>query len=533
VKPDDQTAPMRQPLTRRQFLNSALGASTVLVAGGMLAGCSSSQTAGQAVHRGVASIRRGGTITVGVTAGANDTVTMQGLGDPDIARGVQLYEPLTLLNDDLSALEPVLAESIEPVRGGSAWVARLRQGVEFHNGKTMDADDVVFSLKRILNPKNPQAGAASISYVDYNGIKKLDATTVYVPLQYPNVNFPYDVGQIFQIIVPSDFGPANPVGTGPFKYKSFTPGQQSVFTRFENYWRTDQPYFDEVVIIDFQDPQARLNALLSGQIDAMSNLDPGGARVVQANPSLQVLNAETELFQPFCMRVDEPPFNDVRVRQAFRLIANRPQMVANALDKEGQLGNDLFSLYDPSYDHEIPQRHQDLGQAKSLLRQAGYSGLKVELVTAPATLGLVQAAQVFAQQALGAGVTVKVNEVTTDVLYGPSYLSWTFSQDYFIARDYLSQVAQSMQTDSPFNETHWNNSTYNKIINSARQEFDFAKRTGIIHEAQQIEWNEGGYIIPYFSNQVDAYNTKLTGFKPSRSGIPLGGYAIRAVGFLA
>ena len=229
----------------------------------------------------------------------------------------------------------LLAESIEADKSPDEWTIRLRDGVTFHNGKPVTADDVLFSLQRIIDPKDPKTGAASISYIDLKSSKKLDARTVRIKLQAPNVGFPDDVGQYFNGIVPTDYDPKNPVGTGPFKYKSFSPGQRSVFVKNADYWREGEPHVDEVVIIDFPDDTARVNALLGQQVDAISNLPAAQIAQAQGNSALKVLVSETGAWQPFTMRVDQAPFDDKRVRQAMRLIVDREQMIQQALSGQG------------------------------------------------------------------------------------------------------------------------------------------------------------------------------------------------------
>jgi peptide/nickel transport system substrate-binding protein len=230
-----------------------------------------------------------------------------------------------------------------------------------------------------------------------------------------------------------------------------------------------------------------------------------------------VINNPSGSWQPFTMRVDQPPFNDVRVRQAFRLMVSRPQMAEQVLSGSGSVANDLYGRYDPAYLSSVPQRHQDLAQAKSLLSAAGHSGLTVELVTAPVFQGIPQAAQVFAQEAKGAGVKVTLRQLDSGTFYGPNYLSWTFAQDFWGPRRYLSQVAQGSLPNSPFNECHWakgNDPTsvkFRSLIAQARAEVDAAKRTALLQEAQMLEYNEGGYIIQYFSNYIGAYSSKLVG----------------------
>ena len=138
---------------------------------------------------------------------------------------------------------------------------------------------------------------------------------------------------------------------------------------------------------------------MGGQVHVIDNVPFAQTVPLGMTPGLKTLVAKTGGWLPFTMRVDQAPFSDVRVRQAMRLIVDRPQMIAQALSGQGSVANDLFSPFDPSFNHSLPQRHQDLDQAKSLLKAAGHADLAVELVTGDVAAGLVEAAQVFAQQA--------------------------------------------------------------------------------------------------------------------------------------
>ena len=529
-------------LTRRQVLHGALAGGAMLSAGGLLAACGGSSGSSSAASSAKSSpastgaLKSGGSLRVGATGGgAKDTIDAHlPTADPDIMRCWNLYEPLAVRPPSFGPLEMMVAESIEAEHGKTdSWIVKIRPGIEFHNGKTVTADDVIFSLNRILDPKNPKVGAASIGYVDIKNVKKLSASQVRIPLKFANAGFLDDLGQYFNAIVPVGYNPAKPVGTGAFMYESFTPGQQSVFKKFPNYWQHGKPYVDQVTIIDFTDDTARVNALLGGQVDAIDNLPTGQIQQVQGSSSLKVLISHTGQWQPFTMRIDQPPFSDVRVRQAMRLIVNRPQMVEQVLSGQGRVANDLYAPFDPAFDSTLPQRSQDIAQAKSLLKAAGHAGMSVQLVTAPVFQGVVQAAQVFAQQASAAGVKVSLRKLDTGTFYGPNYLKWTFAQDFWATREYLPQVAQGSLPSSPFNETHWGAGKFSTLINQARAEADETKRIAILHQAQQMEYTQGGYIIPYFSNQIDAYSSKLGGFVEAKSGFPLGNYWFKNVGFTA
>jgi peptide/nickel transport system substrate-binding protein len=525
-------------MTRRQVLRGALGGSVVLAAGGAIAACGGGGDGGGTGSQGApvtGKLRTGEALRVGATGGgAKDTIDAhRPTADPDIMRVWNLYESLAVRSPDFSKLEMLLAESIEAGKTPKEWTIRLKPGITFHNGKPVTADDVIFSLQRIVDPKDPKVGAASIGYIDAKGLKKLDERTVRVPLEFANSGFPDDIGQYFNAIVPTDYDPKKPVGTGPFKYESFTPGQQSVFTKFADYWEKGKPYVDKLTIIDFPSDTARVNALLGGQVDAIDNLPAAQVNSVKANPNLRVLVSHTGAWQPFTMRVDAPPFDDVRVRQAFRLIVDRNQMVQQVLSGQGRIANDLYAPYDPAYAKDLPQRHQDFEQAKSLLKQAGRENLTVELVTAPVFQGIVEAAQVFAEQAKGAGVNVKLRKVDSGIFYGDNYLKWTFAQDFWATRMYLAQVAQGDLPSSPFNETHWKPPEFVKLIQQARAELDAGKRNEILHAAQKMQYDEGGYIIQYFSNILDAYSAKLGGFVEAKSGFPFGNYWFKNIGFVS
>ena len=522
---------LEKPISRRQLLRGALAGGVLLTGGGMLSACGGNDSGGV----GTGSIRNGGTLRVGATGGGpSDSIDAHVLvSDPDIARAFQLYEPLAIRNTDYK-LEMVVAESIEPEARPDVWTVRLKPDITFHDGKRVTADDVLFSLQRIVDPDNPKTGAASISYIDIKRSKKLDERTVRVQLQIPNVNFPDDVGQYFNGIVPKDYDPKQPVGTGPFKFESFEPGQQSAFSKFPDYWREGQPHVDELKIIDFPDDTARVNALLGGQVEAITNLPTSQIASIKQTGQLRPLIANTGNWQPFTMRVDQAPFNDERVGQAMRLIVDRQQMIEQALVGYGRVANDLYSPYDICYaGDEFEQRQQDLEQARSLLRQAGQSDLRVQLITSPVYQGIVEAAQVFAEQAKGAGVAVNVRKVDTGTFYGSSYLNWTFAQDFWFTRTYLGQVSQGSMPDSPFNETHWEDPEFLKLIQEARAELNDDKRCELLQEAQRIEYERGGYIVWSFSDQIDAHSVEVAGFESSKTGMPLGNYGFRRVGNVA
>jgi peptide/nickel transport system substrate-binding protein len=195
----------------------------------------------------------------------------------------------------------------------------------------------------------------------------------------------------------------------------------------------------------------------------------------------------------------------------------------------GRPANDIFGLYAPEYDHSLAQRVQDIEQAKSLLKQAGQEGLHVAMTIAPVAQGVVKAAQVYAQQASAAGITVSLRQITPTELYGPNFDKWPASADYWLYNGYLPTVGLSMIPGAFFNETSWNDPGYNKLYKQALAAVDTSKRAEICHQMQTIEYNSGGNIIPYWAPVIDGYTSKVNGLTPTISGQPLHDYNLSHV----
>lgn len=521
-------------LSRREFLRRGVAIGTAVpLLGGIAAACGSTGgTTTTTQSASTAKPRRGGDLRVGLTGGSSseNLDANNSVGYPANMRCAQLYDPLTKLNAQVQS-EYALAEEITPNSTATLWTIRLRPDLTFHNGKPVTADDVIFTFQRIVNPKLPLAGATALGPIDAKNMKKLDPLTVQVPMASPFASFIEQLGDYgYLYIVPVGYDPQKPIGTGPFKFQSCTPGVQSVFVRNENYWQPDLPYVDSVTTIDFADSASMINALISGEIDAAGNIDGVSAKQLASNPDVKVVLSNTGGIIPFTMRVDLPPFNDVRVRQALRLVVDRPQMIDLALDGFGVVGNDVFTPNDPCFNHSL-HRSQDIEQAKFLLKQAGREDLSVQLVTGPIGNGIVEAATVFKQMAAQAGVNVALDSVQTGVLFGPNYLKWPFSQDFYTAQGYLAQVAEELLPASPYNETHWDNPRYNMLYAEANAALDPAKRCQIKREMMQIDFESGGLIIACYYGVNDAYSNKLAGYGTSAVGFPFGSSSLDNIWF--
>lgn len=493
--------------------------------GALLTACGQGETALLAAPTGAP--QHGGTLRVGLAGGgAADSLDPHSpVSTTDIARVVNLYEPL-LYRDENFELKQLLGLGAVPDAQAKVWTVELRPDVKFHDGRPVTAKDVAATFARVTNPDDPKSGAAALVILDEVAV--ISDTVVEFRLNTASATFDDSLGQYAVGIVPADFDIKNPIGTGPFKFSSFDPGRQSVFSRNEEYWRENEPYLDELVILNFADDDALINALLSTQVDAIGQIPLALLEVIGADPRVKILNSETGAWLPFTMRVDKEPFDDVRVRQAFRLAVDREQMVEQVLSGNGTVGNDLYATYDPGYAKNLPQRTQDVAAAKKLLADAGYpDGLDIELVTAPIQAGAVEAAQVFAQQAAASGIRVKIRRVDTTTFFGDDYLSWTFAQDFWYTRNFLPQVNNSSLAASPFNETHWDDPEFTKLVEKAFLTVDDTERNALITQAQEIEYEKGGYIIWGQPNQADAFQSYVAGLVPNATGLALSGFEFR------
>jgi len=527
-------------LGRRTFLRSAVLGGAALAGGGLLESCSSSTSPSTSPGGNTSAPKKGGNLRVGLTGGgSSDTLNpfYGGISAIGTARAQQLYQPLVQLGNN-AQLQYVLAESILPNGSTSNWHIKLRSGVTFHNGKPFGADDVIYTLQTILNPKAPLGGAAVLSPVDVSGLKKVDNLTVEVPTTTPFGSFPEQLAAFwyFLYIAPDGWTQKDtPNGTGPFKYKSFTPGQQSVFVRNTNYWKPGLPYLDSVTILDFEDATGVLNALVSKAIDCTGQLTGTQIKVLQSTSGITAVPSQTGAIQPFTMRTDTPPFKDVNVRQAFRYIVNRPEFIANTLDGYGWVAHDVTSPYDPDYDSSL-HREQDIAMARSLLKKAGYDNdLTVTLYTSLAvSSSALNMATLFKQQASAAGVTVNLNQVSASSFFGPNYYTKVpFSQIYYDYSPYLSQVAQTFLPTSPFPETHFNDPTYTNLYYEANKTLSASVRKEIVYEMQRIDFTQGGYIIPCFVDSLDAYTSNLKGYQKGKVGEPMGNFPFEDYSFVS
>lgn len=502
-------------VSRRQFIK---GVGLVSISTGLLAGLPLTS-----VGAATAKAKKGGTLRVGVVGSTNDIIDGQAIvNKADQARLMTGWETLMTVDENFAPqLAYGLAESVNVLSPTKA-VVKLRKGIKFSNGKPVTADDVIYSWQRLLDPKLalPTYKAAK-EFFDPSLIKKVDSRTIEFNLTKPSINFEATLSAYVNSVVPVGYTREGPqIGTGPYKLKSFTPGRESTHVRNPYYWRKGKPVFDTVIIQDFGDKAALVNALLSGQIDAAVDIPLTAIPQVQSNSALTVNEVNGGGWLCITMQTDVKPFDDPRVRQALRLIIDRQEILTRALGGHGQIANDLFGKVDPLYNaNKFPQRTQDIAKAVALLKDAGFTKdkpLEFELAAPDDTGGLIPLVQAFAEHAKKTDGVVKVTPKAMDATYwDTTYAKVGIFTSFWSPRDYLAQVGAG----AGYGETNIEktNKAYNDLYVQASGEPDLAKRTVLIKQMQKIDYEDGGFIIPAFNAFADGYVTKLKGVVKGRA----------------
>ena len=462
-------------------------------------------------------IRGGRLITAHTGAGPAETLLPWNEASfIDVGRHKQIYEKLFERDESLKPM-PHLAESLEPNAAGDVWQLKLKSGITFHNGKELTADDVLYSWATAADVQ--YESGSNFGVFDLGATRKVSDTEVELHLTQPLADLPFVLSKKVMYIVPEGYSDyEQPNGTGPFTFVEWTPGERSLMVRNDNYWQDGKPYFDEVEMLSIEDPTARLNALLGGQVDAVEQLDFTQAKAHENNADVQLIVAESTATVPLTMRLDTPPFDDPRVREAIKLSVDREQMVGSVLLGFGFVGNDLFGLGFPSYNDELPQRTYDPDRARALLAEAGMDGLEVTLHTSQVVPGMLESATIFKEQARASGI-----EVTLEVLPGEAYFdieqtylspSAPFYQSIW-GSTFESQAVDGLLADSPYNETVWNRPDWEAAFREAQGIIDGDARAAALKELQVPLYEEGGYVIWGFSALIDAASPRIKGIVPS------------------
>jgi len=385
---------------RRDLVKAGFAGAVVMSSASFLAACGGSSGGGGAqLSTGPSGGTpvRGGTLRVGlISAGSSETLDVRKpFNFPDFIRIFQLLDPL-FFQGPHGVMSPGLATEAHPNTDFTVWTLKLRDGVVWHDGKPFTADDVVYTIQKSWGAKSGLNYSLYSPIIDFNRVRKIDTLTVEIPLlqsiaQFEQLTFT----QASHIIQNGTTDFNKPVGTGPFVFKSFNPGTQSVFTANKDYWRTPEPYVDTLIIdSSFSADPARLNSLLAGNLDIVPSVPPALARAQQSSEKIVLGNQHGSGFIAVTMRVDQDPFKDVRVRQAMKLIPDRPAIVSSALDGFGVPGNDAPGNTLQYWASDLKAVH-DPEKAKSMLKSAGQESLSEKLYTAAVLAGMNETATLF------------------------------------------------------------------------------------------------------------------------------------------
>ncbi|MGW9493819.1 ABC transporter substrate-binding protein [Streptomyces prasinus] len=501
TSPRPLPSPHRFPGLRRRGFLAATGAASL----GALAltGCGGTGT-GPADDAGEGgSPKKGGRLRAAFAGGgAGETL------DPhmanlfvDVARAKALFDKLADYGADLSA-RPRLAERWEPNRTLDRWRVTLRRAV-FHDGRPVTAKDVLYSYRRIADPKRAFRAKASLEPVDLDASRATGERSLEFVLKRPTAEFPNVLAAFGAYIVPEGATgfDRKPVGSGPFRFRSFTPGRSAVFARHDAYWE-GAPHLDEIEFVVANEESARVNALLGGQIEYAHELNPATARAHEGKGQVEIVRLRGSAMQAFCMKTDRPPFDDERVRRAFFLIADREELVDGALSGAGEVGNDLFGKGYEYYADGLPQRAPDLDKARALLKQAGAENLKVTLDTSAVAAGFTEAASIFRDQAAKAGVTVEVRMGSKDSYWSDVLDRGTLCCYRSGAMPIEAHISQRLLTDSTTNATRWRHEDFDALYRQAQSTRDRTGRAAVYERMQRRLYAEGGFLIWGFADWI-------------------------------
>ncbi|MFB4419953.1 ABC transporter substrate-binding protein [Streptomyces sp. QL37] len=498
-------------LRRRGFLAAAAGGAAGLGAL-TLAGCSAPTATETGTDKGDGTPRRGGRVRAAFAGGGASETLDPHLGNlfADAARGKALFDKLADYGADLAAV-PRLAETWEPNTGLDRWTITLRQA-EFHDGKPVTAADVLYSYRRIADPAKAYRARASLEPIDLKASRATGERTVEFVLKRPTAEFP-NVMAAFGTFIVQDGATGfdrEPIGTGPFRFVSFTPGRSTVLRRNDDHWE-GAPHLDELEFIVANEESARINALLGGQVEYAHELNPATGRAHEKAGAVEIVRLRNSAMQAFAMKTDRPPFDDPRVREAFFLIADREELVDGALSGAGEKGNDLFGKGYEYYADELPQREQDIGRARRLLAQAGARDLKVTLDTSAVAAGFTEAAGIFRDQAARAGVTVDVRMGSKDSYWKDILDSGTLCCYRSGAMPIESHISQRLLTDSTTNATRWRDKNFDALYRQAQSTKDRTDRAALYGRMQRQLHAEGGFLVWGFGDWILGTSRSLRG----------------------
>ena len=505
-------------VSRRDFLGraAALGI-TAPVAANLLTGAA--RAAGP---------NKGGTLTMGLVGGSTTDSLDPALFAADMAAqfGKAWGETLVNVMPD-GRLKGVLAESWEGLDGGRKWVFELRKGVEFHNGKTLTADDVVNTLQRHAGEAT-KSGALGIM----RGIEAIEAdgkNTVVVTMKQPNADTPFLMDDYHLIIQPGGGidDPAAGIGTGAYKVEDADHGVRYLAVKNPNHWDPEVGHVDSLEILHIGDTTARMSALQSGRIHIMNRADPKTVDLLKRVPGISVKNVSGRGHYVFVMHCDTAPFDNADLRLALKYAIDREEMVERILKGYGSTGNDFpinaaYSLFAD----DIEQRAYDPEKAAHHYKKSGHSGKVVLRSSDAAFPGATDAAILFQAQAKRCGIDLEIKREPADGYWSNVWNNKPFCASYWGGRPTQDLMyATGYKSDADWNDTRFFDEAFDKTLLAARAELDEVKRKDMYREMSLKVRDEGGAIIPMFNDYIDAISDRVGGYINDPQGQTTNGFA--------
>jgi peptide/nickel transport system substrate-binding protein len=477
---------------------------------------------------------RGGTLKMGL-GGANTTDSLDpGLIWDDFMMALSyggLRNNLVELDAEGNPI-PELAESWETSPDAKSWVFKIRKGVEFHNGKSLDADDVAASINHHRGEKS--TSLAKSVFEQIAEVKAEDAHTVRIVLASGNADLPVLLTDYHVAIIPANADGTvdwqSGVGTGGYKLEKLDVGVRANATRFANYWKEGRAHVDDVQLIAINDSTARQSALMTGEINVINRVDLKTLDRLKANSSLRIAEVQGYQHATMPMLTNIEPFNDLNVRLALKYAVDREQWVKALLRGHGVVGNDHPIPTNQRYfNRELPQRAYDPDRAKYHLKQAGLDRLELSLSASDAAFaGAVDGATVFRESAGAAGLEINVVREPSDGYWSNVWSKKPFCTCYWAGKPTPDAIFSLVYAkDASFGDTHWNNERFNSLLLEARGQLDEAKRTEMYWEMQSLVRDDGGTIVPMFMNYVYGLGAQVG--TPEKLGADLSLDGMRAI----
>ena len=404
---------------------------------------------------------------------------------------------------------PELAESWEATADAKQWIFKLRKGVEFHNGKSFTAKDVIHTLDYHRGKNSKSKVKALISDIDT--VKAEDPHTVRVVLKNGDADFP---GILTDIHIPimCEGDTEFKHGTGGYILESFEPGVRSIAKRNPNYWKEGRAHFDSVEILAIQDVNARTNALKAGQVHAIDNCELKTVHLLKRSKGVNIIKATGKRYFALPMFCDQAPYDNPDVRMALKLAIDREHLLKIILRGYGTVGNDfpINSVY-RDFVPGVPQRTYDPDKARHLIKKAGFQDHVFKFHAADAAFGgAVDAGILYKEHAAKAGIKIEVVREPTDGYWSNVWTKKPFCASSWSGRATSNMMlTQTLYSKAKWNASHWKNPRFDQLLVAARTEMDPARRKAMYLEMQTLVNEDGGYLVPLFADFVDAVRSNV------------------------